>query len=94
MDQADRLNIGIGAAVIFVLIGSAVFGAVTIARPLRKMAGVLIELTNDRIVEVPYAARGDEIGEIAKATEVFKHSIAEKVVNFRVRAALDLVDRT
>ena len=59
--------------------------------PLRKVAGVLVELTNDRIVDVPYTSRGDEIGEIAKATEVFKQSIAQKVINLRVRSALDVV---
>ncbi|HUC48736.1 MAG TPA: methyl-accepting chemotaxis protein [Xanthobacteraceae bacterium] len=62
-----------------------------ISRPLRKTAEVLSDLTNDRIVDVPYTARGDEIGAIAKATEVFKQSIAQKVVNFRVRCALDVV---
>jgi methyl-accepting chemotaxis protein len=62
-----------------------------ISRPLRKTAEVLGDLTNDRIVDVPYTARGDEIGAIAKATEVFKQSIAQKVVNFRVRCALDVV---
>ena len=67
------------------------FGNVSIARPLRKMASVLGELTNDRVVEVPYTTRGDEIGDIAKATEVFKDLIAEKVINLRVRAALDVV---
>jgi methyl-accepting chemotaxis protein len=62
-----------------------------ISRPLRKTAEVLGDLTNDRIVDVPYTARGDEIGAIAKATAVFRQSIAEKVVNFRVRCALDVV---
>jgi methyl-accepting chemotaxis protein len=62
-----------------------------ISRPLRKTAEVLGDLTNDRIVDVPYTTRGDEIGAIAKATEVFKQSIAQKVVNFRVRCALDVV---
>ena len=52
---------------------------------------MLVELTNDRIVDVPYTTRGDEIGEIAKATEVFKQSIAQKVVNLRVRSGLDVV---
>ena len=62
-----------------------------ISRPLRRTAEVLGHLTNDRIVDVPYTERGDEIGAIAKATEVFKQSIAQKVVNFRVRCALDVV---
>ncbi len=62
-----------------------------ISRPLRKTAEVLGDLTNDRIVDVPYTERGDEVGAIAKATEVFKQSIAQKVVNYRVRCALDVV---
>ena len=68
----------------------AVFGRV-VARPIRKIAGVLTELTNDRVVDVPFTTRGDEVGAIAKATEVFKQSIAEKVINLRVRSALDVV---
>jgi methyl-accepting chemotaxis protein len=67
------------------------FTARSTATPLRKMAGVLVELTNDRIVDVPYTGRGDEIGDIAKATEIFKQSIAQKVINLRVRAGLDVV---
>ena len=91
MASAERMGLIIGGLAALVLIGSAIFGARSIAAPLRKMASVLNELTNDRIVEVPYANRGDEVGEIAKATEVFKESVAEKVVNLRVRAALDVV---
>jgi methyl-accepting chemotaxis protein len=91
MAWAEKLALVIGATVIAVLIGSALFGVLGIARPLTRIAAVLGDLTNDRIVDVPYAARGDEIGQIAKATEVFKDSIAEKVVNFRVRSALDVV---
>jgi methyl-accepting chemotaxis protein len=91
-EMAQSGNIGLAAAlfVVLVLIGSAVFGRLAIARPLRKMAGVLGELTNDRIVEVPFTKRADEIGEIAKATEVFKESIAGKVINLRIRTALDV----
>ena len=93
MESAAQIGMAIGALVVIILIGSAVFGAFMIAKPLRKMAGVLVELTNDRIVDVPYTTHGDEIGEIAKATEVFKQSIAEKVVNLRVRAGLDEIGR-
>jgi methyl-accepting chemotaxis protein len=88
--QAGDIGLAAAVFVVLVLIGSAVFGRLSIARPLRKMAGVLGELTNDRIVEVPYTSRADEIGEIAKATEVFKNSIAGKVINLRIRTALDV----
>jgi methyl-accepting chemotaxis protein len=91
MKTSERVGLAIGLLAIVILIGSAVFGTMAIARPLKRMAAVLVELTNDRIVDVPYTARGDEIGEIAKATEVFKNSIAEKVINLRVRSALDVV---
>ena len=89
--SAERIGLVIGLIVAAVLLGSAVFGAFSIARPLSKMAGVLVELTNDHIVDVPYVTRGDEVGDIAKATEVFKQSVAEKVINLRVRAGLDVV---
>ena len=62
-----------------------------VSKPLVKMADVLIELTKDHIVDVPYTNRGDEVGDIAKATEIFKQSIAQKVVNLRARSALDVV---
>jgi HAMP domain len=91
MSQSGHIGLGAAVFVVLVLIGSAMFGSFSIARPLRKMAGVLGELTNDRIVEVPYTERGDEIGKIAKATEVFKDSIAGKVINLRIRTALDVV---
>ena len=91
MTQSERIGLAVGAAVVLALIGSAVFGFISIGKPLRKMAGVLVDLTNDRIVDVPFANRGDEVGDIAKATEVFKQSIAEKVINLRVRSGLDVV---
>jgi len=62
-----------------------------ISNPLSKMAEVLVELTKDHIVDVPYTKRGDEVGDIAKATEIFRQSIAEKVANLRARSALDVV---
>jgi methyl-accepting chemotaxis protein len=91
MTSSERIGLAVGAAVVLALIGSAVFGFMSIGRPLRKMAGVLVDLTNDRIVDVPFTARGDEVGDIAKATEVFKQSIAQKVINLRVRSGLDVV---
>ncbi len=68
----------------------SIFGRV-VAHPIHKIATVLTDLTNDRVVDVPFGNRGDEVGEIARATEVFKHSVAEKVINLRVRSALDVV---
>ncbi len=76
MVSSGRLGMGIGAAVILVLIGSAIFGAMTIASPLRKIASVLNDLaTGNKAVEVPYADRGDEIGDNARAAKTFKENL-------------------
>jgi methyl-accepting chemotaxis protein len=77
--------LAIGAGLGFVI---AQFG---ISGPIRKITDVLTDLTQDRIVDVPYTHRNDEIGDIAKATEVFKQSVAEKITNLRVRSGLDVV---
>ncbi len=87
---SERAGLIGGGFVVLILIGAAVFGNLSIARPLRRIAGVLGELTRDRIVAVPYTGRGDEIGDIAKATEVFRETIAGKVINLRIRTALDV----
>jgi methyl-accepting chemotaxis protein len=83
---------GGGLAGLFVMVVATwmVFGRI-VARPVRNIASVLSDLTNDRVVEVPYVNRSDEVGDIAKATEIFKDTIAEKVINLRVRTALDVV---
>ena len=67
-----------------------IFGRV-VAKPICRLSDVLGDLTNDRIVDVPFTERRDEVGSIARATDVFKLSIAEKVINLRVRAGLDVV---
>ena len=91
MATAEQVGIIIAIISVLMLIAAAIFGVMGIARPLGRIASVLGELTQDRLVDVPFATRGDEIGEIAKATEMFKSSIAEKVINLRVRSALDVV---
>ena len=88
--SAQQIGLVIGGIVLIIMLGSAVFGSMSIARPLRRMASVLVELTHDRIVDVPFTQRKDEIGDIARATDIFKDSIAEKVTNLRVRMALDI----
>jgi methyl-accepting chemotaxis protein len=72
----ERLGIGIGAFVVLVLIGSAVFGALSIAKPIRKIAEVLLDLGGgNKQVDVPYVGRGDEIGDAANAANIFKENL-------------------
>ncbi len=89
--MATQIGTAFGGFVILILIGAACFSILSIGRPIKRVAGILVELAQDRVVDVPYTGRGDEVGAIAKATEVFRASIAQKVINLRVRSALDVV---
>jgi len=73
-----RINLSIGLFVIVVLAGVAVFGALTIGRPIRRIGEVLIELAQGRKdVEVPYTGRGDEVGDNARAAQAFKEKLIQ-----------------
>lgn len=72
----QRLGFVAGALAIIVLIGSAVFGALSIAKPIRRIAEVLLVLANgDKQVDIPYVGRGDEVGDAANAANTFKDNL-------------------
>jgi methyl-accepting chemotaxis protein len=74
--RANTFGLSVGAIVVAVLIGSAVFGALSIARPVRRIGEVLLELANgNKSVDVPYAERGDEVGDNARAAKTFKEKL-------------------
>ncbi len=50
-----------------------------ISRPINRLTGVMDELAaGDTAGKVPYTARNDEVGEIARAVEVFRQSMIER----------------
>ena len=74
--MVEHLGLGVGALAILVLIGTAVFGALSIAKPIRRIAEVLLELANgNKQVDVPYVGRGDEVGDAANAANTFKDNL-------------------
>src|SRR5258708_5970056 len=74
--RVDRIDVGMGLFVIAVLGGVAVFGAVTIARPIRRIGEVLLELAHgNKDVVVPYTQRRDEVGDNARAAQTFKEKL-------------------
>jgi methyl-accepting chemotaxis protein len=76
MSFAERLGMGVGAFVMLVLIGSAAFGVLSIARPIRRIAEVLLALgSGNKQVDVPYVGRGDEVGDAANAANTFKENL-------------------
>ena len=69
-------GLAIGAVVVLVLLGTAIFLTTTIARPVRRIGEVLMELSRgNKIIQVPYAERGDEVGDNARAARAFKENL-------------------
>jgi methyl-accepting chemotaxis protein len=75
MSSTERIALGVGIAAILTLIGSAAYGSLAIARPMRRMARVLTTLTKDHNVDVLYTTRGDEVGANARAAQTFKEGL-------------------
>ncbi|ALK09132.1 methyl-accepting chemotaxis protein [Blastochloris viridis] len=73
---AQTSALAFGALAVLVMIGSAVFGVFAIGRPIGKIAAVLERLAGgDRGVTIPFVGRGDEVGETARAAQVFKDNL-------------------
>jgi methyl-accepting chemotaxis protein len=76
VSRAGRIRIAIGAIVVVVLMGSAAFASLEIGRPIRRIGEVLMELANgNKSVVIPYASRGDEVGDTARAAKTFKDNL-------------------
>jgi methyl-accepting chemotaxis protein len=76
LDYVTNFALIVGVVVVLTLIGSAVFSVLSIARPIRRMGEVLLELANgNKAVEIPYAERADEVGDNARAAQTFKENL-------------------
>ncbi|PIT00103.1 chemotaxis protein [Bradyrhizobium nitroreducens] len=76
LDSTANFALIIGVAVILALIGSAVFAVLNIARPIRHIGGVLLQLADgNKTIEIPFTTRGDEIGDNARAARTFKDNL-------------------
>jgi methyl-accepting chemotaxis protein len=76
--RANVIELSVGTIVVLMLIGSAIFGALSIGRPIRRIGEVLLELANgNKTVDVPYAERGDEVGDNARAARTFKEKLTQ-----------------
>jgi methyl-accepting chemotaxis protein len=74
--RVDRVDLGIGLFVIVVLCGAAIFGALAIIGPIRRISAVLLEIAHgNRNIAVPYTGRADEVGDNARAAQTFKEKL-------------------
>ena len=75
---ADAIRNAVVAAVLAVVasVGAALFGLLAISRPIARMTGAMGRLAEgDATVAVPGIGRGDELGSMAGAVQVFKDNL-------------------
>jgi signal transduction histidine kinase len=78
MDENLRTGIGVGWFAVAVLLASAVYAMLGIARPVRKITAAMEGISKGNLgVSVPGGARLDEIGEQARTLKVLAHNLAE-----------------
>ena len=106
-DQVTTLVVGLMLAGLVLSIGAAVLASLSIGRPLGRLRGCMARLSaGDIEVTVPDRQRGDELGDMARAVDVFRENAVEmarlrveqdaaksRLDQERRRAMLDLADR-
>jgi len=77
--QGDRVNMIMALVVVVSLIISVLFSFLGIARPMTRLNGALGEMAGGNLdVVIPGAARGDEIGDLAKTVVVIRQNAEQK----------------
>jgi methyl-accepting chemotaxis protein len=76
LDRVANFALIVGVFVVLSLVGSAVFSVMSIARPVRRIGDVLLQLAGgNKAIEIPYTGRGDEVGDNARAAQTFKENL-------------------
>jgi methyl-accepting chemotaxis protein len=76
LSNVATIGLVVGALVVLMLIGSALFSVLTIARPIRRIGEVLLELAGgNKAIAIPFTERGDEVGDNARAAQTFKENL-------------------
>jgi methyl-accepting chemotaxis protein len=74
--RSAMISLVLNIMVMLVLLGAAVFAAFDIARPIRRIGEVLMELAKgNKGLEIPYAERSDEVGDNARAALTFRDNL-------------------
>jgi methyl-accepting chemotaxis protein len=75
---ASRVGILFGLFGAICLSGVAIFGFLSIGKPINRIAAILLQLTNGRRdIEIPYRNRRDEIGDAARAAATFRDNLVQ-----------------
>ena len=75
LGQANRLSFALEIVMMLSLVGSVIFTFVGVSRPLIRLSGALRKMAAGELnIEIPGAARGDEVGDVAKAVVVIREN--------------------
>ena len=75
-DRAALVNLLFGALVILIMGAVALVSSRQVARPIRRIAEVLVQLAKGREdLPIPYQERQDEVGDAARAANIFKDNL-------------------
>jgi signal transduction histidine kinase len=76
LTKAGQISIGAGLFVVVILMGAAIFGVLSIGRPIKHIAGVLLQLADgSRELQIPYTGRGDEVGDAARSARTLRDNL-------------------
>jgi methyl-accepting chemotaxis protein len=79
MRSAGQIALGFGSAIILVLVGSAIFSFLGVARPMTRLNGAMGKMAAGELdISIPGADRGDEIGDMAKTITVIRQNAEHK----------------
>ncbi|WP_119304001.1 methyl-accepting chemotaxis protein [Dongia deserti] len=68
----------VSGLVLLVVLGGVLFMAIGVVRPITRMTGVMKSLAEGTLdIEIPSAHRRDEVGQMAKAVDVFRENAIE-----------------
>ena len=75
-DRAAWINLIFGSLVILIMFAVALVSSLQIARPIRRIAEVLVQIASGRNdMPIPYQGRRDEVGDAARAANIFKDNL-------------------
>jgi len=87
MSSAELLNYAMGAIAVLVLVGAAIFGRVSIARPLMALVSPINELAAGKFnVRIEGVDRKDEVGQIASAVNAMATRVRDTIAEIKMSA--------
>ncbi len=79
--RSRTIGIALDAVVVAILIASIVFSYLGVSRPIARLNGAMDQMGKGNLdIEVPGAARNDEIGDMAKAVTVIRENAAREAL--------------